>query len=441
MIGEPLRLVVIGTGYVGLVSGACFAEIGHHVTCIDNNREKVELLNGGGIPIYEPGLQELVTRQREACRIEFTTDLAKNIKNADAVFIAVGTPTGRVEGEADLQYVFAVAEELADIISDDTVIVTKSTVPVGTGDKIREIIASKRPDVSFHMTSNPEFLREGCAVMDFLEPDRVVVGVDSDKARAVMGRIYEPMTNQGVNILYTDIRTSELTKYAANAFLATKIAFINEMADMCEAVGGNIEDVANGMGMDHRIGRNYLSPGPGFGGSCFPKDTLALRKMGFDLDVALNVVNAVIDANDARKRAMAHKVIAALKGDIQGKTIALLGLAFKANTDDTRYSPALVVAEELRRAGASIQAYDPEASDQAKEVLGVDNITYVASLQDALKSADAAVIATEWDVFRALSPQEFREQLKHPVVVDLRNLYRPADMKEIGLEYYSIGRS
>jgi UDPglucose 6-dehydrogenase len=440
---KPMQLTVIGTGYVGLVSGTCFAELGHHVTCIDTDAKKIEALHKGIIPIYEPGLEDLVKRHSKSGRLKFTTDAKSVVPNADAVFIAVGTPPDGDEGGADLQYVYAVAKELAGMATDGTVIITKSTVPVGTGDTIKRIIKETNPQLQAHVASNPEFLREGCAVKDFLEPDRVVVGTESLQAKSIMAQLYEPLTNQGVKILFSDIRTAELTKYAANAFLATKIAFINEIADLCEKCGANIEEVAAGMGMDHRIGRNYLSPGPGFGGSCFPKDTLALRKISRDAGAPSKVVDAVIESNLTRKKAMAEKIFALLGGKEQakGKKVAFLGLAFKANTDDMRHSPTLYIIPKLVEAGMEIHAYDPAAMEQCqKEIAPSANMHYVKSAEEAYRNADIVVVATEWEEFRNLDWQAVKQIVKSPRLLDLRNLLKPEEMRDLGFTYSSIGR-
>lgn len=436
-----MRIAIIGTGYVGLVSGACFAELGLDVTCVDKDKRKVEMLERGDIPIFEPGLDRIVEKNVAAGRLRFTTSLPEAVKGIHAVFIAVGTPPDEEnDGGADLRYVYGVADELADHIEEDTIIVTKSTVPVGTGDRVKAIIKRKRPDLKFHIASNPEFLREGCAVQDFLQPDRVLVGTESEEAREIMALLYKPLTAQGAALLQTDLRTAELTKYAANAFLATKIAFINEIADICEKVGANIEQLADGIGSDHRIGRNYLSPGPGFGGSCFPKDTLALRKIGRDFEAPTQVVDAVVKSNDNRKHAMAKKIIAANGGDVFCKNIALLGLAFKANTDDMRESPSLVIVPTLRKEGAHIRAFDPEAMEQAQKELGDEEITWCKDAYDALDGADCAVIATEWNEFRNLDLDEVKKRLKTPLLIDLRNLYPRHYVQKFGLKYVSIGR-
>lgn len=433
-----MKIAVIGTGYVGLVSGTCFAEIGHNVTCVDKSLKKIDMLNNGKMPIYEAGLETLVKKNVKAKKLRFTTDLREAIRGAAAVFIAVGTPPDGDDGGADLSYVFAAASEFAMLLSDNMVVVTKSTVPVGTGDRIEDIIKKARPKLKFHVASNPEFLREGCAVKDFLEPERIIVGVSSPVAEKIMREIYRPFLKKAP-IMFTDIRTAELTKYASNAFLATRISFINEMADICERVGANIGDVAKGMGMDHRIGPAYLQPGPGFGGSCFPKDTLALRKIANDAGSPTKIVESVIYSNERRKLAMAEKIINACVG-VHGKTIAILGLAFKANTDDMRHSPALMILSELVRAGASLRVYDPQAMKKAEEVIAHQKIKWCEDSYDAIEGAHAAVIVTEWYEFRKLNMDKVKRLLKKPMVIDLRNIYSPEIMKKKGFKYISVGR-
>jgi len=432
-----MRVVMVGTGYVGLVSGVCFADFGHDVICVDKDPKKIETLNAGGIPIYEPGLQNLVKSNVEAGRLSFTTDLAEAMKDAEAVFIAVGTPSRRGDGFADLTYVYAAASEIADHIDKFTVIITKSTVPVGTGDEVERIIGEKCSEDQFAVVSNPEFLREGAAINDFKRPDRVVVGTEREEARQVMRDIYRPLFINETPIVFTSRRTSELTKYAANAFLATKITFINEMADLCEAVGANVQEVARGIGLDKRIGKKFLHAGPGYGGSCFPKDTVALVRTGDESDVNLSIVKSVVDANERRKIRMAKKIIDHL-GDINGKTIAVLGLSFKPNTDDMRDAPSIVIISQLQKNGANIRAYDPEAMDEAKkELSGVD---YAKNAYDCIKGADALVIITEWDQFRALDLEKVKASLKEPNVVDLRNIYTSSVMEDMGINYVSVGR-
>lgn len=434
-----MNIVVIGTGYVGLVSGACFSEFGFNVTCIDKDVEKIDRLKAGEIPIYEPGLEGLVARNYQAGRLKFATTLADNVCHADAVFIAVGTPTRRGDGHADLSYVFAAAREVAAELSDYTVIITKSTVPVGTGRQVEEVVKAANPEADFDVVSNPEFLREGSAIGDFMRPDRVVVGAESERAIARMRALYRPLYLIEKPVLFTSLETAELIKYAANAFLAVKISYINQMADLCEAVGADVHDVAKGMGLDNRIGAKFLHPGPGYGGSCFPKDTLALVKTAELHDVPVSIVSDVVAYNEARKEAMAARVIAAYDGYIKGKKIAVLGLAFKPETDDMRESPALDIVTSLAAAGASITAYDPAAMEEARPLLP-DSVLYVASAQDCLKGADCAVMVTEWNEFRALTPQLFKQLMAVPKLVDLRNIYDPDRMREMGIEYQSIGR-
>ncbi|MGC6536664.1 MAG: UDP-glucose dehydrogenase family protein [Candidatus Puniceispirillaceae bacterium] len=434
-----MNIVVIGTGYVGLVSGACFSEFGFNVTCIDKDSTKIDRLKAGEIPIYEPGLEALVDRNFQAGRLKFATTLADNVRHADAVFIAVGTPTRRGDGHADLSYVFAAAKEVAAELSDYTVIVTKSTVPVGTGRQVEEVVKAANPDADFDVVSNPEFLREGSAIGDFMRPDRVVVGAETDRAIARMRALYRPLYLIEKPVLFTSLETAELIKYAANAFLAVKISYINQMADLCEAVGADVHDVAKGMGLDNRIGAKFLHPGPGYGGSCFPKDTLALVKTAELYDVPVSIVSDVVAYNAARKQAMAARVIAACDGAVSGKKIAILGLAFKPETDDMRESPALDIVTSLAAAGASITAYDPAAIEEARPLLP-DSVLYVASAQDCLKGADCAVMVTEWNEFRALTPQIFKQLMAVPKLVDLRNIYEPESMREMGIAYQSIGR-
>ena len=433
-----MRIVMIGTGYVGLVSGACFSDFGHHVCCVDKDAGKVDALREGRIPIFEPGLDELVERNVAAERLEFTLDLASALPDADAVFIAVGTPSRRGDGHADLSYVYAAAKEMAEHLRPGAVVVTKSTVPVGTGDEVERIIREARPDLAFSVASNPEFLREGAAIDDFKRPDRVVIGVDDDHAADVLREIYRPLLGNETRMLVMARRAAELTKYAANAFLATKISFINEIADLCEKVGADVQDVANGIGLDTRIGPRFLQPGPGYGGSCFPKDTLALLKTGQDYEAPLRIVEAVVTSNDNRKRSMGRKVVQALGGDGHGKTVALLGLTFKANTDDMRDSPALAIVRALQDAGATVRAYDPEGMEQAKALL--DDVTYCGDAYEAMDGADAAVIVTEWDAFRALDFERAKKLLKDPLLVDLRNLYDRADVERHGFRYVAVGR-
>ena len=434
-----MRVAMIGTGYVGLVSGACFADFGHVVTCVDKDASKIERLEQGIMPIYEPGLDTLVAKNVEESRLFFAVDGAKAIREADAVFIAVGTPSRRGDGHADLSYVYAAAEEIADLIDGFTVVVTKSTVPVGTGDEIERIIRERRPDAEFAVVSNPEFLREGAAIGDFKRPDRVVVGTDNDRARTVMSELYRPLNLNESPLLFVGRRTSELIKYAANAFLAMKITFINEMADLCEAVGADVQQVARGIGLDNRIGSKFLHAGPGYGGSCFPKDTLALVRTAVDAGSPVRLVETTVEGNDARKKAMAGRVEKALDGDLSGKTVAVLGLTFKPNTDDMRDSPSLDLVPALVAAGATVRAFDPEGMHEAKALLkGVD---FREGPYDAVEGADVVVIVTEWDPFRALDLDRLKSLVKQPVIVDLRNIYRPEDMRAKGFRYTSIGRA
>jgi UDPglucose 6-dehydrogenase len=429
---------MVGSGYVGLVSGACFADFGHDVVCIDKDEAKIERLNAGKMPIYEPGLEELVARNVAAGRLSFTTDLASALDGADAVFIAVGTPSRRGDGHADLSFVFAVAEEVGKSLKGPAVVVTKSTVPVGTGDEVERILAESGTKAKFAVASNPEFLREGAAIEDFKRPDRIVVGTDDLWAREVLSEIYRPLFLNRAPILFTSRRSAELIKYAANAFLATKITFINEIADLCEKVGGDVQDVARGIGLDGRIGSKFLHPGPGYGGSCFPKDTLALLKTSEDYDSPLRVVEAVAKVNDSRKRAMGRKVIDALGDAPRGKRVAMLGLTFKPNTDDMRDAPSIAIAQALLDAGVDVVAYDPEGMEAAAAIM--PGVTMAASAYEAFEGADAVTIVTEWDAFRALDLARMKQAMKAPVVVDLRNIYDPADMRGRGFDYTSIGR-
>ena len=433
-----MRVAMIGSGYVGLVSGACFADFGHDVTCVDLDPEKIDRLNRGIMPIFEPGLAALVTGNAAAGRLKFTTDLGSGIADAEAIFIAVGTPSRRGDGHADLSYVYAAAKAIAGAIKGYTVIVTKSTVPVGTGDEVERVIREANPDAQFAVVSNPEFLREGAAIQDFKRPDRIVVGTEDLQARDVMTELYRPLFLNQSPILFTGRRTAELIKYAANAFLATKITFINEIADLCEAVGADVQDVSRGIGLDNRIGSKFLHAGPGYGGSCFPKDTLALVKTAQDAGAPVRIVEAVAAANDQRKRAMAKKVIALAGGDVRGKTVAVLGLTFKPNTDDMRDSPAISVIQALQDAGAIIRAFDPEGTEQARLVL--NKVDYAANPYDCLAGADVAVLITEWDVFRALDMDRVKAVMKTAAIADLRNIYRPEEMARRGIAYVSVGR-
>lgn len=433
-----MKLAMIGSGYVGLVSGACFADFGHDVICVDKDETKIENLNNNIMPIYEPGLADLVKRNADAERLSFSTDLAKSIKDCDAIFIAVGTPSRRGDGHADLSYVYAASEEIADSIVKPTVIITKSTVPVGTGDEVEHILEKKQPRDRFSVVSNPEFLREGAAIRDFKRPDRIVIGTEDDWAKDVMAEIYRPLFLNESPILFTGRRTAELTKYAANAFLATKITFINEIADLCEKVGADVQEVARGIGLDNRIGAKFLHAGPGYGGSCFPKDTLALMKTAQDNDSPVRIVEAVVQVNDQRKRAMGRKVIHALNGEVRGKKVALLGLTFKPNTDDMRDAPSIAIAQTLIDAGAEVTAYDPEGMALAKEIM--PSVEMASSSYNAAKDADAVVIVTEWDAFRALDLKKLAQGMKGNVLVDLRNIYNPSEIAQTGLKYTSVGR-
>ncbi|WP_156421424.1 UDP-glucose dehydrogenase family protein [Aureimonas sp. AU40] len=437
---SALKLAVIGTGYVGLVSGACLAEAGHHVICVDQVPAKIEKLRAGLIPIYEPGLDEVVHRNAAAGRLGFTTNIAEAVSGADIVMIAVGTPTRKLDGNADLQYVFAASRDIARALSHPAVIVTKSTVPAGTGMEIKRIIARENPTLDFDIASNPEFLREGNALSDFMKPDRIVVGTETERARAMMEALYRPFTAQGFELISTDIVSAELIKYAANTFLATKVSFINEMADICEKVGGNISDISRGMGSDKRIGRAFLQPGPGYGGSCFPKDTLAMVHIGEKALSPATIVEAVIAVNRARPHRMVAKVVAAAGGDVRGKTVALLGLTFKPETDDVRDSVAVLVAEQLAGQGALVRAYDPQGMDHARELLG-EAVDYAPSMDAALDRADLCVLATEWREFAERPLADYKRLLRTPMIVDFRNVFVPAEVAKAGLGYLSIGRA
>ncbi|MBM6582585.1 UDP-glucose/GDP-mannose dehydrogenase family protein [Microvirga sp. BT689] len=433
-----MQVAMIGAGYVGLVSGACFADFGHTVCCVDKDPAKIEALNRGEIPIFEPGLADLVAKNVREGRLTFTTDLAPTVRNAEAVFIAVGTPSRRGDGHADLTYVYQAARDIAAAIDGYTVVVTKSTVPVGTGDEVERIIRETRPDADFAVVSNPEFLREGAAIADFKRPDRIVIGTEDERAKGVMTDLYRPLYLNQSPLLAMSRRTAELTKYAANAFLATKITFINEIADLCEQVGANVQDVARGIGLDNRIGSKFLHAGPGYGGSCFPKDTLALIKTAQDYEAPIRIVETVAAVNSQRKRAMGRKVIAACGGSVRGKTIAVLGLTFKPNTDDMRDAPSIDVITALQDAGARVKAYDPEGMGAAKAML--TDVDYATDAYDCARDADALVLVTEWDLFRALDLRRLKTALAAPVVVDLRNVYRPDEMRRHGFTYVSIGR-
>ncbi len=434
-----MRVTMIGSGYVGLVSGACFADFGHAVTCVDTDSAKIEALNSGAIPIFEPGLDSLVAKNMREGRLSFTTELAGAVRTADAVFIAVGTPARRGDGHADLSYVYQAARDIVAELDGFTVVATKSTVPVGTGDEVERIMREARPEADFAVVSNPEFLREGAAISDFKRPDRIVIGTGDDRAKRVMEDVYRPLYLNAPPLLFTSRRTSELIKYAANAYLATKITFINEIADLCEAVGANVQEVARGIGLDNRIGSKFLHAGPGYGGSCFPKDTLALMKTAQDLAAPLRIVETVVSVNDNRKRAMARKVIAACGGAVRGKRIAVLGLAFKPNTDDMREAPSIAIVTALLDAGASVVAHDPESMAAARAVL--PGIAYADDAYSCLDGADALVIVTEWDAFRALDLDRVKAGLREPVVIDLRNIYRSDDMRRRGFRYSNVGNA
>ena len=433
-----MRIAVIGTGYVGLVSGACFSEFGVDVVCADKDAAKIDSLRAGRMPIFEPGLDKLVENNVKDGRLSFSTDVRQAVAGADAVFIAVGTPSRRGDGHADLSYVYAAAKEIAEAVDRPTVVVTKSTVPVGTGREVARILRETRPSGEFDVASNPEFLREGSAIGDFMRPDRVVIGADSERARELMRRLYRPLYLLETPIIFTSIETAELIKYAANTFLATKITFINEVADLCEKVGANVNDVARGIGLDGRIGRKFLHAGPGYGGSCFPKDTLALVKTAQDYGAPLKIVETVVAVNEARKLAMAERVLAALGGSAKGKTVAALGLTFKPNTDDMRDSPSLAILPALQKAGATIRAFDPEGMAEAKKLM--PDLTYCRDAYDCMSGADAVAIITEWNEFRNLDLIRMKQLLRQPAVVDLRNVYNPAEMAEAGFRYTSIGR-
>ncbi len=434
-----MKIAVVGSGYVGLVTGVCLADFGHDVICIDKDAGKIAALEQGEVPIYEPGLAELVKANSVAGRLAFTTDLASAVAGAEVVFIAVGTPSRRGDGHADLTYVYAVAREVAAAVSGFTVVVTKSTVPVGTGDEVAHIIASVNPHADVAVVSNPEFLREGAAIDDFKRPDRIVVGIDDERAREVMTEVYRPLYLNQAPLLFTDRRTSELIKYAANAFLAMKITFINEVADLCEAAGANVQEVARGIGLDGRIGSKFLHAGPGYGGSCFPKDTTALVKIGQDFGSPMRLVETTVSINDQRKRAMSRKVIAACGGDVRGKTIGVLGLTFKPNTDDMREAPSLDIIRGLQDRGARVVAFDPQGMKAARDL--VENVTFADSAYGVAEGADAVVLVTEWNEFRSLDLERLKAAMKSPAFIDLRNVYRPHEMRRHGFTYVSIGRS
>ncbi|HEV8463997.1 MAG TPA: UDP-glucose/GDP-mannose dehydrogenase family protein [Pseudolabrys sp.] len=433
-----MRVAMIGTGYVGLVSGACFADFGHEVICVDRDKTKIAALERGEMPIYEPGLNDMVAANARAGRLTFATDLADAVAGADAVFIAVGTPSRRGDGFADLSFVYDAAREIARALDGYTVVITKSTVPVGTGDEVERIIRETRPDADCSVVSNPEFLREGAAIRDFKHPDRIVIGSLDARAHERMSELYRPLYLNRSPILFTDRRTAELIKYAANAFLATKITFINEIADLAEKVGADVQEVARGMGLDNRIGSKFLHAGPGYGGSCFPKDTVALIKTAQDHASPLRIVEAVAAVNDARKRAMARKVAAALGGELRGKTVAILGLTFKPNTDDMREAPSVPLITALQDMGAKVRVYDPVGMEQAKSLIG--NAAFCKDAYSCAESASALVIVTEWEQFRALDFERLKTVMAQPVLVDLRNVYRPEEVVRHGFIYESVGR-
>ncbi|MEE2970083.1 MAG: UDP-glucose/GDP-mannose dehydrogenase family protein [Pseudomonadota bacterium] len=433
-----MRIGMVGVGYVGLVSGACFSEFGVEVVCIDKDATKINRLRAGEMPIYEPGLDNLVEKSVAAGRLTFTTDLVEAVGGSDAVFIAVGTPSRRGDGHADLSYVYQAAEEIAEAIDGYTVVVTKSTVPVGTGREVSRIIARTRPEAEFDVASNPEFLREGAAINDFMRPDRVVIGADSDRAVEILREIYRPLYLLETPMMFTSLETAELTKYAANTFLATKISFINEIADLCEKVGADVQDVARGIGLDGRIGGKFLHAGPGYGGSCFPKDTLALVQTARDAGSPITIVESVVEVNDARKARMANKIIAACGGSVDGKTIAVLGVTFKPNTDDMRDSPSLDIIPALQKAGATVRAFDPQGQEEAEKML--DGVEWCDDAYAPVENADCLAIVTEWNEFRALDLKRVKGLMNKAVMVDLRNIYKPQEMRAAGFEYYSIGR-
>jgi UDPglucose 6-dehydrogenase len=433
-----MRIAMIGAGYVGLVSGACFSDFGHHVVCVDSDEQKIVALSRGDIPIYEPGLAELVARNVKQERLAFVTDLKSAVNGATVIFIAVGTPSRRGDGHADLSYVYAAAREIAAALSEFAVVVTKSTVPVGTGDEVERIIRDANPDARVAVVSNPEFLREGAAIRDFKHPDRIVIGTDDARARGVMAEVYRPLHLNASPILYTDRRTAELTKYAANSFLATKIAFINEIADLAEKVGANVQEIARGIGLDNRIGQKFLHAGPGFGGSCFPKDAMALIKTGQDNEAPMRIVETVVAVNDQRKRAMARRVANAFGGNLRGKSIAVLGVTFKPDTDDIRDAPSIPLITALQDMGAVVRVFDPVGMEQARKVL--ENVAFCDDAYDCARGCHALVIVTEWEQFRALDLKEMASIMVCPVIVDLRNIYSPDEVKRAGFLYCGVGR-
>jgi UDPglucose 6-dehydrogenase len=433
-----MRIAIIGTGYVGLVSGACFSDFGHEVVCVDKDISKIEALERGVMPIFEPGLAQLVARNVEGRRLSFTTDLGRAVDKAEAIFIAVGTPSRRGDGHADLSYVYSAAHEIAEALTGPTVIVTKSTVPVGTGDEVERIVREAAPSITTWVVSNPEFLREGAAIEDFKHPDRIVIGAEDDPAEEVMREIYRPLYLNRAPLLFTSRRTAELIKYAANAFLATKITFINEIADLCETLGADVQDVSRGIGLDRRIGAKFLHAGPGYGGSCFPKDTIALLKTAEDNQAPLRIVEAVVQVNDSRKRAMGRKVIRALGDEPRGKTVALLGLTFKPNTDDMRDAPSISIVQALVDAGIAVRGYDPEGMEQARPLM--PGVALYENAYEAAAGAHAVVIVTEWDVLRALDLKRLAATMADPVLVDLRNIYPPEEVQAAGLKWHGVGR-
>ena len=434
-----MRITIVGAGYVGLVSGACFADFGHQVTCVDKDASKISALQRGKIPIFEPDLDRLVQNNVKNGRLDFATDLAGPVREADAVFIAVGTPSRRGDGHADLSYVYAASREIAAAVDGFTVVITKSTVPVGTGDEVERLIRETNPSADVAVASNPEFLREGAAIRDFKFPDRIVVGTHDERARKVISEIYRPLYLNKAPVIFTSRRTAELTKYAANAFLATKITFINEIADLAEKVGADVQEIARGIGLDNRIGSKFLHAGPGFGGSCFPKDTRALIKTAQDHDAPMRIVEAVLAVNENRKRAMARKVASVFGGTLRGKTVSVLGLTFKPNTDDMRESPSIPLITALQDLGAKIRAYDPEGMEQSKTELS--DICYCDGPYSCADGADALVIVTEWEQFRALDLDRLKRAMACPVIIDLRNIYQPQDVIAHGFRYESVGRN
>lgn len=434
-----MKIAIIGAGYVGLVSGACFADFGHTIVCADLDQGKIDALERGEMPIFEPGLEHIVATNVDSKRLSFTTRVEDAVRAADVVFIAVGTPSRRGDGHADLSFVYAVSRTVAQSMDGYTVVVTKSTVPVGTGDEVERIIRETNPDADFSVASNPEFLREGAAIQDFKRPDRIIIGIEDDRAREVMEEVYRPLFLNQSPLMFVSRRTAELTKYAANGFLAMKITFINEIADLCEAAGADVQEVARGIGLDKRIGAKFLNAGPGYGGSCFPKDTLALVKTAQDHNSPIRLMETTVSINDNRKRSMARKVIAACGGIVRGKTIAVLGLTFKPNTDDMRDAPSITIIQALQDHGAKVKAFDPEGMQAAGGL--IENITYAKDAYDAAADADALVIVTEWESFRALDMERIKGLLAQPVLVDLRNIYHAPQMEDLGFTYVSIGRS